>query len=119
MQPTAHILVVDDDSAIRTMITTGLQEQGFVVSSAANGAEALTEVATDQPDLILLDLEMPVMDGWSFFRRLRSTGDRTPVIIVSASGARRAQRELHAEAALSKPFEFPDLLSRVSGLVPQ
>jgi DNA-binding response OmpR family regulator len=65
----------------------------------------------------VLDMQMPVMDGRTFFRELRSHGDLTPVIVVSAAGARSAQRELHAEAALAKPFNLNDLVNQVSALV--
>jgi CheY-like chemotaxis protein len=118
MMLSTHILVVDDDSAIRTLVIDVLMEEGFQVSSASNGVEALRAVAMGSPDVIVLDLQMPVLDGWGTFRRLRSTGCDTPVLLVSAHGVNAAQRELDADDALAKPFDIAELLARVTALVP-
>lgn len=80
-----------------------------------NGQEALYRIVDDHadPDVIILDLEMPVMDGRTFFRRLRAEGFQIPVLIVAVDNARRAQRELGADAYLEKPFDRDALLELV------
>jgi two-component system response regulator MprA len=104
-----HVLIVDDDASILRMLRLIFQGDGFVVETATNGLEALDMVASKAPGVIVLDLEMPVMDGRECFRQLRSRGHETPVLILSAYGAERARAELSAQAYVSKPFE-PDYL---------
>jgi len=111
------VLVVDDDSAIVRMLRLVLRGEGFDVLTASNGEEALDAVASCHPSVIVLDLAMPVMDGRTFFRELRERGDDTPVIILSAYGAQRAQRELSAEAGLDKPVEPDRLVAEVQRLL--
>jgi CheY-like chemotaxis protein len=103
------ILVVDDDVALARMLRVLLVSEGYEVTVAGNGLEALEYLKESSASLILLDLQMPVMDGRSFFQELRSKGDNTPVIILSAYNADRACRELGADAALSKPAD-PDAI---------
>lgn len=104
------VFVVDDDGAIRRLLRLTLVDHGFEVRTASNGRNALDQLDSDSPDVIVLDLEMPEMDGRSFFRELRGRGYATPVVILSAHGAARARRELAAEAALDKPFRIEDLV---------
>jgi len=114
---TAAVMVVDDDAAIARLISLTLREDGYAVRSAHDGQDALGAVSTAPPDLIVLDLEMPVMNGRTFFRELRARGLDMPVLIVSAFGARAGQRELGAEAYLTKPFNPEDLREKVRGLL--
>lgn len=90
-----------------------LQDDGFDVTTAANGAQALLAIDVVEPDVVVLDLQLPVMDGRSFFRALRASGRCTPVLIVSATGSQRARIELGAEDALDKPFDIDLLAERV------
>ena len=112
------VLVVDDDAPLRRMLSLTLRDGGFSVRSATNGRTALEDIDAEQlPDAIVLDLEMPVMDGRAFFHEIRERGVRTPVIVVSAYGARGAQRELGAEGYLDKPFNPDDLVERVRAVL--
>ncbi|MEX0749912.1 MAG: response regulator [Dehalococcoidia bacterium] len=106
----ARVLVIDDDAPMSRMIAMTLRSSGYDVSIASNGERGLEQVEAEHPDIIVLDLKMPVMDGHAFYRELRQRGFDMPVMIVSAHGARQAQRELDAQAAINKPFS-PDALS--------
>jgi CheY-like chemotaxis protein len=108
------VLVVDDDAALLRLLRLSLQDSGFEVQTATNGQEALEKVSSQNPRVIVLDLEMPVMDGRTFVREMRARGCSTPVLILSAFDAKRAQGELMTEASMSKPFD-PDDLLRVIG----
>jgi DNA-binding response OmpR family regulator len=79
-----HILVVDDEPAIVTVVRERLEREGFAVRTVASGEEALTHLSTDFPDLIVLDVLLPGMDGFEVLRRLRGTGNTVPVIVLTA-----------------------------------
>jgi CheY-like chemotaxis protein len=110
------VLIIDDDVALVRMLRLTLRDGGFEVASAYNGREGLDYVTNHEPDVIVLDLQMPVMDGPTFYHELRSRGFDIPVLVLSANGARRAQRELEADAYLDKPFSPDDLLQAVARL---
>ncbi|MBF6601134.1 MAG: response regulator [Dehalococcoidia bacterium] len=110
------VLVIEDEPALRRMLAFTLRDVGFDVRTAWNGADGLEQVALQAPDVIVLDLEMPVMDGRTFYRELRDRGLRTPVCILSAYGARKAQRELSADASVQKPFRADDLIEKLEQL---
>lgn len=114
-----RVLVVDDDAPLRRMLSLTLRDAGFVVMPAPNGQAALELLASKSnlPDAIVLDLEMPVMDGRSFYRELRDRNIAVPVLLVSAYGARTAQHQLGADASLDKPFNPDELIRRVQSLV--
>jgi CheY-like chemotaxis protein len=111
------VLVVEDEPALRRMLTFTLRDAGFDVRTAANGRAGLEDVSLKEPDVVVLDLEMPVMDGRTFFRVFREQGHQAPVLILSAYGARRAARELHAVAAVQNPFRADDLIEKLERLV--
>jgi CheY-like chemotaxis protein len=111
------VLVVDDDPAVVRLLKLTLRSRGFDVSSASNGVEALEEVERRHPEAIVLDVEMPVMDGREFYHRLREQHADVPVVILSANNPRVVQRELGAQAYISKPFEPEDLVDTVERLV--
>jgi DNA-binding response OmpR family regulator len=115
------LLIVDDDEAIAHLLSVVFRDEGYGVITARHGAEALEQLEHSTPDAILLDLAMPVMDGRTFYRRLREhasdTVRSTPVLIISAVGARRARRELGAEACMEKPVDLEDLVAEVERLV--
>jgi DNA-binding response OmpR family regulator len=112
----SKVLVLDDDNALLRLLRLTLTSEGFEVITASNGLEGLERVDQEPPDVILLDLEMPVMDGRTFFRELRKQGNNTPVLILSAYGAREAQRELHADGSLEKPFDADVLMNELKQL---
>lgn len=111
------VLVIDDDVSLSRLVRTILSTAHYDVAQAYNGIEGLELTNREHPDVIVLDLQMPQMDGRGFFQELRARGDRTPVIVSSAFGARRAQRELGAEASLEKPFEPDALVATVARLL--
>ncbi|MCI4348306.1 MAG: response regulator [Thermoplasmata archaeon] len=104
-----RILVVDDDETVGTLYRQALQTQGFVVESALNGQQALERIEACRPDLILLDIMMPVMDGWEVLERLRHTPDPPLVVVASASFDRARAMEAGAAACFVKPFSLIEL----------
>jgi two-component system response regulator MprA len=112
----ARILVVDDDEEIRASLRRGLVFEGFDILLAADGAAALAVVRDAPPDLLVLDVMMPGLDGLEVVRRLRAADDRLPVILLTARDAvpdRVAGLETGADDYLIKPFAFDELLARI------
>lgn len=108
------VVVVDDTDEIRALIAETLTEEGYSVVLAANGAEALTIVESTEPALILLDLNMPVLDGWGFAQTLAERALNIPIVILTAAGnAARHAKDLGAVGYIGKPFALDDLLSTV------
>jgi len=113
------LLVVDDDPAIRAAVADFLDLEGYTVKTAANGVEALHTVASQHPALVLLDMRMPVLDGWGFARRLRRDGLDVPILVMTAAyDARDWAQEIGAAGCVAKPFEVNELLDAVRRLVP-
>ena len=113
-----EVLVVDDDATFLRMMRLTLEQDGLEVTTATNGARALEELErTGAPDVVVLDLEMPEMDGRTFFREMRSRGYTAPVLILSAYDARKAYRELEADRFMSKPFDPDELLANLLDLM--
>ncbi|MBI3966043.1 MAG: response regulator [Chloroflexi bacterium] len=112
----AYVLVVDDDPGIRELLSLVLLDEGYEVLTAANGAAALEWVAQRPPHLILLDLNMPVMDGWEFAAAYRQTPPPLAPIIVLTAGSNAAVSASHIDAAgfVAKPFDVADVLTVVS-----
>ena len=113
------VLVVEDDEDIRGFVTIVLQDAGYSVTEAANGAEALERVKQAPPQVVLLDMKMPVMDGWEFARRYKTVAATpAPIIVMTAArDARTRASEVHAVEVLSKPFDVDDLLAAVARVV--
>lgn len=110
----APILVVEDDADIRATIAAILEMEGYAVELASNGEEAIKVVSHRRPSLVLLDMRMPVLDGWGFARVLRERGVRVPIIVMTAAqDAGRWAREIGAQGYIAKPFDLGDLLSQV------
>ena len=114
------ILVVDDDPPIRRMLERTLMAEGYAVESAADGGEALAAVERAVPDLVVLDVAMPGVDGLSVCRRLRRAGLSLPVLLLTARDAvsdRVAGLDAGADDYLVKPFAPEELLARVRALL--
>ncbi|MEA4906498.1 MAG: response regulator transcription factor [Anaerolineaceae bacterium] len=113
------ILVVDDKSSVRTLLQEYLREQGFRVVGAANGREAIYTARHELPDIILLDLMMPEMDGYEFLRQYRREKN-TPVIIITAREEETDAvlgLELGADDYVVKPFRMRELVSRIRAVL--
>src|SRR3982751_2026822 len=116
----AAILVVDDDAPIRRMLDRTLSAEGYAVDTAADGGAALAAVERSAPDLIVLDVAMPGVDGLAVSRRLRAKGLAVPVLLLTARDAvsdRVAGLDAGADDYLVKPFALEELLARVRALL--
>ncbi len=108
------VLVVDDDTSILDTVSSILSGEGYDVVSASTGEEALAAVARKQPLLILLDMRMPIMDGWAVARALHEQGINVPIVVMTAAeSAKRWADEVGAEGYLAKPFGLDELLATV------
>src|SRR5436305_11600042 len=116
--PDRLILVVDDDPDILQTLALCLSTEGYRVMMASNGQEALGILANERPACILLDLMMPVMDGWQFVAELERRGLRnSPLFILSADRSVQGHAmKLRADAYLAKPFDLDELLGKVHQL---
>jgi two-component system response regulator MprA len=118
--PEAAILVVDDDAPIRRMLDRTLSAEGYAVETAADGGEALAAVERSAPDLVVLDVGLPGVDGLAVSRRLRTKGLTVPVLLLTARDAvsdRVAGLDAGADDYLVKPFATEELLARVRALL--
>ncbi len=117
-----HILIVDDDETLRHVLKRKLEQEGYSVVLAANGFEALVQVQNHRPDLILLDLLMPSMDGTEVLMRLRGDLDTAdiPVIVISALERGPAQKwgkALGAVEFIPKPFSLRKMVARINAVL--
>lgn len=117
----SSVLIVDDDADIRLLLRLELSAEGHHISEAVNGKVALEAIEAERPDLVLLDIMMPVMDGWSVLEELRTLpAEELPrVVVVSARASVRDREkalELGADAFVAKPFNMDDLLGVVHEL---
>jgi two-component system response regulator MprA len=118
--PEAAILVVDDDAPIRRMLDRTLSAEGYAVETAADGGEALAAVERSTPDLVVLDVGLPGVDGLAVSRRLRAKGLAVPVLLLTARDSvpdRVAGLDAGADDYLVKPFATEELLARVRALL--
>lgn len=114
-----RVLVVDDDPEIVSLLKRGLSYEGYAVETASNGTEALARAREKEPDLVILDVMMPGMDGIEVSKRLRQGGD-VPILMLTAKGTvadRVAGLNSGADDYLVKPFAFDELLARVRALL--
>ena len=110
-----RVLVVDDDPDIRELLFTALEDEGFEVVPAGNGQEALAVIQSFRPDVIVLDLMMPVMDGWQFARELRARDEDIPIVLLSAARDLRTHaKALSAADIIEKPFDLAELLPKIA-----
>ena len=120
MSEPPRILVVDDDPKIRTVVRRGLAYEGYRVVEAASGEEGLEKAREHLPDLVVLDIMLPGIDGLEVTRRLRSSGDKLAILMLTARDDvpdRVAGLETGADDYLVKPFSFDELLARVHALL--
>ncbi|MFD6394511.1 response regulator transcription factor [Nocardia sp. NPDC060259] len=114
------VLIVDDDADVRESLERGLRLHGFGVCVAADGAGALTTIRTRMPDVVVLDIEMPGLDGLAFITALRALGSDVPICVLSGR-TRVTDRveglELGADDYLTKPFDFVELTARLHALL--
>ncbi|NIH78429.1 response regulator transcription factor [Amycolatopsis viridis] len=115
-----RILVVDDDRAVRESLRRSLEFNGYQVELAGDGAQALERVVADRPDAMILDVMMPRLDGLEVARRLRSTGDDLPILVLTARDTvsdRVSGLDAGADDYLPKPFALEELLARLRALL--
>jgi CheY-like chemotaxis protein len=111
----APVLVVEDDASILDVVRSALEAEGYDVCTATNGKEGLDRIAQCTPSLVLLDMRMPILDGWQFARELKRRSIEVPVVVMTAAqNARRWAEEIEADAYLAKPFDLDDLLDTVA-----
>jgi DNA-binding response OmpR family regulator len=115
-----RVLVIDDDLPIRGMLAAALRQHGFQVLLAGDGAEGQRALTIHHPDIILLDLAMPDVNGWDFLQRLQETGHlgKVPIIVVSAHVRVEPQAllQMGVAAILPKPFNLPELIQLIEHL---
>ncbi|MGL4305967.1 MAG: response regulator transcription factor [Mycobacteriaceae bacterium] len=115
-----RILVVDDDRAVRESLRRSLSFNGYAVDVAVDGVEALQAISSARPDVVVLDVMMPRLDGLEVCRRLRSTGDDLPILVLTARDSvseRVAGLDAGADDYLPKPFALEELLARLRALM--
>jgi DNA-binding response OmpR family regulator len=115
----SHVLVVDDDATVREVVLSYLRAEGYDVSEAADGESALSMVGHERPDLVVLDVMLPGVDGLEVIRRIRSGGD-LPVIMLTALGSeedRVVGLERGADDYLTKPFSPRELVLRIGSVL--
>jgi DNA-binding response OmpR family regulator len=116
----ATILIVEDEYAVARGIQYALQQEGYTVSVARSGEEGLTFASGQAPDLIVLDVRLPGIDGFEVLRRLRATGSKAPVLVLTARDDEVDKvigLELGADDYLTKPFGLRELMSRIKALL--
>ena len=112
-------LVIEDDGNIAELLRLYLEKDGFTVSRAADGGEGLEMFRAYSPDIVLLDIMLPVMDGWSILREIRKTS-KTPVIMLTAKGEsmdKVSGLEMGADDYVTKPFDVKELIARVHAVM--
>ena len=109
------ILIVEDEANIRELLRLYLAREGYTVLEAENGVEGIKKWKSDKPDMLLLDVMMPVMDGWAVCREIRAESD-VPIIMLTAKGEtadRVSGLEMGADDYIVKPLEMPEVIARV------
>jgi two-component system, OmpR family, response regulator MprA len=119
-QPKSRVLVVDDDRAVRESLRRSLEFNGYTVSLATDGAEALASIAGSLPDALVIDVMMPRLDGIETTRALRTAGNDLPILVLTARdsvGDRVEGLDAGADDYLTKPFALEELLARLRALL--
>lgn len=119
--PRGGVLIVDDDAPIRNLLHQVFKRLGLPTREARDGVEALSCIEEQMPDLVMLDLMMPRMNGWQVLEHLRDNGvlDQLPVVVLTAVGPVRAEglKEFPIRAVLGKPFEIRELIDTVQQIL--
>src|SRR6185437_1918835 len=113
----AYVLVVDDDPAIRGLVADALREEGYAVDLAAHGREALEAMRARKPATVVLDLMMPIMDGFSFIEACHSEQlcDNVPIVVISAvHDALQRVKDVPIHACVAKPFDMAELIRTIT-----
>ena len=119
LRPSGSVLIVEDDNVLAEAVTAALQVEGFTVERVTDGAQGLQRLSQDRFSVVVLDLMMPNLDGHMLVTRLRSNGDRTPILMMSAQHAveeRIKCLDAGADDYLLKPFRLAELSARVRAL---
>ena len=121
-QSVAKILLVEDNEMNRDMLSRRLERRGFQVAIAVNGAEGIAMADSERPDLILMDMSLPVIDGWEASRRLKAAAATAniPIIALTAhamAGDRQQALDAGCNDYDTKPIEFPRLLAKIEALL--
>jgi two-component system chemotaxis response regulator CheY len=110
----ARVLVVDDDSSILDTVTSILTSEGFQVMAANGGQQALGLLSSWHPTLVLLDMRMPIMDGWAVAAAMKDAGSKVPIVVMTAAeSAKKWADEIGAAGHLAKPFLLDELIDCV------
>lgn len=120
MKPEKKILVAEDDNAVRKSLERALRLEGYQVLMSSNGEQALEIASVTPPDLYILDVMMPILDGLSVCRTLRRQGDKTPILILTARhqvSDRVSGLDAGADDYLAKPFALDELFARIRALL--
>lgn len=120
MKASTHVLIVDDETRIRQLVRTNLEQRGFVVDEAPDGSSAITAIRQLEPDLILLDIKMPDMSGLEVCRWVRQYDPNTPIIVLSAGSEEEQKVEalnIGADDYITKPFGYDELVARVNAVM--
>ncbi len=113
------VLIVEDDRNISDLLRMYLEKEGYAVTTAYDGGQGLSKFRAIRPDLVLLDLMMPVMDGWAVCREIRAES-QTPVIMLTAKGEvddKVAGLRIGADDYITKPFEMREVLARIEAVL--
>lgn len=114
------VLIAEDDKNIRELLRLYIEKDGFETISAGNGREALERYHESKPDLVLLDIMMPLLDGWGVLDEIRKSGDRVPVIMLTAKGAttdKVSGLDMGADDYIVKPFEMQEVMARIHAVL--
>jgi len=112
-----RILVADDDDALRETLTELLRFEGYEVEAARDGLQAILSATRTRPSVLLLDMRMPILDGWQVARQLGAFGVDVPIVVMSAHvDADAAAHDIEADSWLAKPFAFDELLPAIERL---
>ncbi|MEV0947161.1 response regulator transcription factor [Rhodococcus sp. NPDC049939] len=120
MSTDPKVLMVDDDPDVRHSVARGLRMSGFAVTTAVDGSDALRKISTDAPDALVLDIQMPGLDGVAVVTALRAMGNEVPICVLSALDTvndRVAGLEAGADDYLIKPFDITELVARLRALL--
>ena len=115
-----RLLLIEDDAKLSGLLTRGLREEGFAVDAAADGREGLWRALEQDYDCVILDVNLPGLDGFAILEKMRAKGRRSPVLMLTARGALQDRvRGLNsgADDYLKKPFDFEELLARIHALL--